>query len=232
MTNTDSIYRTMQVFTDTRRENRRIYLERKRELDAYQGSDGYQREMARAKEKREAADAAARAECQRKADVFLKAMATANGKRKLSPPTADMVQALTVLQMLKHPSLATLDQAANALSGNGLALAALTDLAREAWKDVPDVYIPNYADKATAELDGETVNKAIRDLGHRCQEIMNSSGADRVRERGADRNMRVNGAPYDPDELPQEPPYDSERDFYQRELSWINFDLFQKAVNE
>ena len=36
---------------------------------------------------------------------------------------------------------------------------------------------------------------------------------------------------YDADDLPQEPEYASERDFYNRELKWSDYALFAAAVN-
>lgn len=235
MTNTDYLYQAIKTFTDTRRDNRRIYLERKKQLDAYKGSQGYNNDLEAAMEKRKAADAEARKKCEETVNAALNLMAAVNGKRKLSAPTTEMVNILTVARMLKQPTKPTLDAIANSLDGNALALAALTDIAKEAWKDDPNrlaQFTRNYSAQATAELGAEDTHLAIKALGSRCAAIMNSTGANRARELGADLAKRIHGQVYDPDELPQEEPYTSERDFYQRELVSVNYDLFKAAVNE
>lgn len=234
MKNTEYLYNAMREFTDARRENRRIYLEKKQKLDAYKGSQGYDEDLKQAMEQRNKADAEAKAKCEKIVDSALNLMASVNGKRKLTAPTAEMVNILTVARMLKKPAKPTLDSIANSLGGNALALAALNDIARDAWKDDPNrlaQFTRNYTALATNELGAETAHLAIKDLGKRCADIMNGTGANRIREMSADHAKRIHGANYDPDDLPQEAPYTSERDFYQRELS-ADYDLFSAAVNE
>ena len=231
MTHTDYLYRAMQDFTNARAENRRVYMERKRQLSAYQGSEGYKKELDEAMKKRRDADSVAREKCKKTVSDALDMMQRDCEKRAMTPPTTEMVNLLTVARMLDKPSKATLDAVANSLGGNALALAALNDIAHNAWKDEREsYYIPNYAARATNELTGEAVESAIRGLRRRCSEIMNSTGASRLRERTAKMNATHYGGEVDPDELPQEAPYDSERDFYKRELS-VDYDLFAKAVN-
>lgn len=234
MKNTEYLYNAMREFTDARRENRRIYLEKKQKLDTYKGSQGYDEDLKRAMEQRNEADAEAKAKCEKTVNSALNLMASVNGKRKLTAPTAEMVNILTVARMLKKPAKPTLDSIANSLGGNALALAALNDIAQDAWKDDPNrlaQFTRNYSALATNELGAETAHLAIKDLGKRCADIMNGTGANRIREMTADHAKRIHGANYDPDDLPQEAPYTSERDFYQRELS-ADYDLFSAAVNE
>lgn len=235
MTNTDYLYTAMREFTDIRQANRHVYLDKKHKLDAYKGSQGYDKDLAQAMQERKQADAEARKKCEEKVDAALNLMAAANSKRKLAAPTAEMVNILTVAKMLKHPTKPTLDAIANSLGGNALALAALSDIAKDAWKDDPNrlaQFTRNYAAQATAELGAEETHLAIKALGKRCADIMNGTGANRIREISADHAKRIHGANYDPDELPQEAPYTSERDFYQRELVSTDYDLFSAAVNE
>ena len=170
MKNTEYLYNAMREFTDARRENRRIYLEKKQKLDAYKGSHGYDEDLKRAMEQRNEADAEARAKCEKIVDSALNLMASVNGKRKLTAPTAEMVNILTVAKMLKQPTKPTLDAIANSLDGNALALAALTDIAKEAWKDDPNrlaQFTRNYSSQATAELGAEDTHLAIKALGSR-----------------------------------------------------------------
>lgn len=235
MKNTTYLYDAMREFTNTRRENRRIYLEKKRNLDAYKGSQGYDADLKLAMDKRNESDAEARAKCEKIVTSALNLMVDANNKRKLTAPTTEMVNILTVARMLHKPAKPTLDAIANSLDGNALALAALSDIARDAWKDDPNrlaQFTRNYTAQATVEMGAEDAHLAIKDLGKRCFEIMNSSGANKVREMGAKQSKRLHGNNYDPDNLPQEEPYTSERDFYQRELSSAGYDLFCAAVNE
>lgn len=234
MTNTERLYEAMKSFTDKRRQNREIFLQKKQRIETYRGSAGYERDISDALKIRKEADEAARNECRAVVDEVLADMVKKNSARTVESPTAEQIRLLTVAQMLKKPSKEVLNNIANSLGGNALALAALTDIAREAWKDEPnkvEIYIPSFEQKATAELSAGYVNDVIRALGSSCAEIMKGSGANRVREMGADRNARIYGGKYDPDELPQEKPYETEREFYKREAGNINFDLFAKAVN-
>lgn len=228
MTNTDYLYRAMQEFTEARTEHRRVYMEQKRRLEAYKGSDGYRKDLDAAMKARKDADAAARAKCIETVNSAINMMQEANSKRGLTPPTPEMVQMLSVINMMEKPPKSTLDAVANSLDGNALALSALQDMAQKKYEHDP--FIPNYAARATKELGADVVSGAIRNLHKVCGEIMNSSGASRVREGAAQMHMQHYGGSFDPDDLPQEEPYDSERDFYKRELS-VDYDLFAKAVN-
>lgn len=234
MTNTEKIYNAMKDFTDKRSANRETYLKKKKELEKYQGSVGYQKGISDAMKIRQDANEEARKECEKIVNEVISDMVKKNGERKIEAPTDEQVRLLTVAKMLKKPSKAALDSIANSLNGNALSLAALTDIARDAWKDEPNVlerYITNYEQYATRELSSQAVTDAIKELRTVCSEIRKGSGVNRVREYGADFNVRHHGGKYDPDELPQEEPYTSERDFYNRELRGVDYDLFMKAVN-
>lgn len=233
MTNTDRLYTAMRDFTDKRRENREIFLRKKKSLEGYKGSAGYQKDLDAAMKIRKDADEVARKECQRIVDETLADMVKKNGSRTVAVPTDEHIRLLTVAKMMKKPSKEALDNIANSLEGNALALAALNDIAREAWNNDDKVvrdFLPNYETKATSELSAGYVNDTIRGLGRTCSEIMKSSGISRVRELGLKHNATMYGAKYDPDDYPLEEPYTSERDFYKRE-SGVDYDLFAKAVN-
>lgn len=229
MTNTDYLYRAMQDFTNARAANRRVYMEQRQRLERYSGSEGHKTELDAAMKTRKEADAAARAKCAETVGSAIRLMQDANNRRGLTPPTPEMVQMLSVVNMMDKPPKATLDAVANSLGGNALALSALQDIAKRKYENDPS--IPNYTARATKELGADVVSGAIRNLQKVCGEIMNSSGANRTRELTASRHTQLYGGSFDPDDLPQEEPYDSERDFYKRELS-VDYDLFAKAVND
>ena len=235
MTNTDRLYTAMRDFTNTRRENREIYLRKKKSLEGYKGSEGYQKDLDAAMKIRKEADEVARVACQKIVDEALADMVKKNRSRGVTPPTDEMIRILTVARMMKKPSFPTLDAIANSLGGNALALAALTDIGREAWKDDPAVihhmeFTRNYSAMATDEMGASAAHDAIKALGKSCGEIMRGSGAKRAAELAASNHARIYGGKYDPDELNQEEPYMTERDFYNRTLS-VDYDLFAKAVN-
>ena len=235
MDNAYYLYEAMNDFRKAQIANRTKYLERKKSLDRYSGSAGYADDLKKIQEERNQANAAARAACKAKIDPIFNSMRESNAKRRITAPSEEAVRILTVVKMLKKPSKVFMDSVANSLEGNALALAALDTIMHDAWKDEPDRLervIPNYSDGRVAkELNPQVVAEAINDLQRTCNRILEGSGANRIREMGADRSQRVHGGQYDPDELPQEPEYASEADFYKRE-GHVDFSLFAAAVNE
>lgn len=234
MSNTNRLYTAMRDFTNTRRENREIYLQKKQSLERFRGSAGYQKDLDAAMKIRKDADEVARVACQKIVDETLADMVKKNNSRILTPPSDETIRILTVAQMIKKPTKPTLDAIARSVGGNPLALAALTDIAREAWKDDPNVlnhmeFTRNYNAMATVELGASVAHDAIRSLGKSCSEIMRSS-AERAAELAASIHSKHFGGTYDPDDLPQEAPFTSEQDFFERTLS-VDFALFSKAVN-
>ena len=235
MTNTFALYDAMSDFRKAQIASRETYLQKKKRIDPYAGSTGYEDDLKKIREERNQANAAARAACKAKIDPIFKAMREANAKRSIAAPSEEAIRILTVASMLKKPSKSFLDAVSNSLDGSALCLAALDSIARSAWENDPDPnkrWTPHYeASAAAKELDPQYAADAIKALQNTCNEILNGSGANRVRERGADRNMRVHGMAYDPDDLPQEPEYMTEQDFYKREGS-SDYELFAAAVNE
>lgn len=235
MTRTVELYEAMNEFRKAQIANRAKYLEKKKNLDRYTGSVGYADDLKKIQDERNQANAAARAACKAKIDPIFKAMHEANSKRRITAPSEDAVRILTVVKMMKKPSKVFMDSVANSLEGNALALAALDTIMHDAWKDEQNRLeraIPNYSEGRVAkELNPQVVAEAINALQRTCNRILDGSGANRIREMGADRSQRVHGGQYDPDELPQEPEYITEQDFYKREGS-ADYALFAAAVNE
>lgn len=234
MSRTFDLYDAMNDFRKAQIANRRTFLEKKKNLDRYSGSAGYADDLKKIQDEREKANAAARAACKAKIDPIFKAMHEANAKRGITAPSEEAIRILTAVKMLKKPSKTFLDCVANSLEGNSLALAVLDQIAHDAWKDELNVAnrVVNYSTgRAAKELDPQVVAEAINGLQRTCDGILSGSGANRIREMGADRNKRIHGGQYDPDELPQEPEYMTEQDFYKRE-GHVDFSLFAAAVNE
>ena len=74
MTNTDRLYTAMREFTNTRRQNRDIYLQTKKRLDTYKGSEGYQADLDKAMKQRRDADESARKICKKEVTEALDSM--------------------------------------------------------------------------------------------------------------------------------------------------------------
>ena len=233
MKNTDLLYTAMRDFTNTRRENRETFLRTKRSLEDYKGSKKYDEDLAKAMKVRTDADAVAREACNRIVKEAIDAMYKKNNSRSVTPPTDEQIRILTVAKMIQKPTKPMLDSIARSLEGNSLALTALYNIAHEAWKDDPNIlerFVTRYDTMATKELSVDDVNSIIKELYKSCGEIMNGTGANRVREMGAARSSKIFGGTYDPDDLPQEEPYLTGQDFYSKTIGG-NFDLFSAAVN-
>lgn len=234
MDNAYYLYEAMNEFRKAQIANRETYLNKKQGLDRYKGSVAYDEELKQFQEERSQANAAARAACKAKIDPIFKAMHETNAKRGITAPSEEAIRILTAVKMLKKPSKPFLDCVANSLGGNALALAVLSEIARDAWKDellIENRVVPDYSSRAANELNPDGAAEAINSLQRTCNEIINGSGANRGREMWAKRNQQINGGQFDPDEFPQEPAYESEKDFYTRELPWTNYDSFVAAVN-
>lgn len=242
MTNTDKLYEAVKTFTDKRRENREAYLRKKKSIEGYRGSAGYSTDLEKAMKIRKDADAVAREECKKVVDEAIAEMYKKNRSRTFEAPTEEQIRLLTVAGMIRKPSRETLDTIANSLGGSPLALAALTSIAKEAWKgEKEENYVPNFEAQATDGYTAESTAAMIRALHDKCRHIMSGSGANMVREELAKVHQKHHGGEVDMDELPQEEPYESKSDFFRRELGTyftpngnatpINYALFSKAVD-
>ena len=206
----------------------------KKNIDRYKGSEGYDDDLKMIQEDRKKADDAARAVCKPKVEAALHSMIEVNSKRKATAPTEEQLRLLTAVSMIKKPSRPMLDSIANAMDGNAVGLSVLDDIAENAYKDghiASERFTTNYAARATKEMSVDGTLETIRALSNTCNRIMNGSGANHIRERLAEKNKQHYGSSYDPDDLPQEKPWESDREFYEREMNGLNMDLFSKAVN-
>lgn len=239
MTNTDRLYTAIRDFTNTRRANRDAYLAKKKRLESYKGSDGYKKELDEEMKKRNKADAEAGEICKKIIRETVADMRTANGKRGVVPPSDEHIRLLTVAQMIKKPSISTLESIAVSLGGNAVALSALTDIAREAWKDDPE-HAPTrlsigFNRFATESYEAQEAESMIDTLEKACFQIIDGHGVPRSLEIAAKHNANITGVKVDWDELKQDEPYTVESEFYERTMSGrvdgFNHSLFAKAVN-
>lgn len=234
MSRTFDLYDAMFDFRKAQITSREIFLQKKKNLERYAGSPAYDEDLKKIREEREKANAEARAKCKARIEPIFQAMHEHNAKRRVSVPSEEDMRLLAAVKMLEKPGKILLDSVANTLNGNALSLAILDDIARAAWgneKSLMKRWTQNYSSRATNELTVPAAAEAINNLQRNCYSILSGSGANRVREMGAERNHRLHGGEYDPDELPQEPEYTTEQDFYKREGS-ANYALFAAAVNE
>ena len=235
MSNTSSVYYAMSEYRRAQIQNRETYLQKKKALERYKGSEGYEKDLAKIRNERDDANAAARASVAPRVDAALKAMVEANNKCGVKAPTDEHIRLLNTVKMMPKPSKEMLDSVANSLDGNGMALAALDAIAKEAWRDDPnrlERYTRNYAAMATDALTRDAAAEAIRNLSSACKRIFEGSGASRVREAAARIHGQKYGGSFDSDDFRQEPDYANERDFYSREMVWTDYDLFAAAVND
>ena len=244
MDNAYYLYEAMNDFRKAQIANRGTYLQKKQQLDRYKGSVAYDDDLKKLREEREKANETASAICKEKIGPIFKAMFDANAKRRITAPSEEAIRILTAVSMMEKPSKSFMDCVANSLDGNPLCLAVLDDIARKAWSDEngSDRWTYSYSTgRAAQELDPGITAEAIKNLQKTCNEILSGSGANRIRAMNADLAKLRHGSQYDPDELPQEPEYASQQDFYDRELSHvfsknggmtsIPYALFVEAVN-
>lgn len=226
MTNTEYLYNAMKRFTEARAAARETYLQTMKKYETAKGSPYYTEQKDKAMKVRNDAVEAAKAECVKTVDNALSLMRRTSGERPMKAPTEEQLRILQMLKMRKTVTPNELQAAANAMDGNGAALAVLNEIAHE-QNHTPR----NYTAMATDGLPAAAADEAITTLTKACKSIL-ESGVNRAARIAADHNARINGVKVDPDDLPQEKPYASERDFYERAMPWTPFDVFSKAVNE
>lgn len=227
MTNTEYLYQAIKRFTETRSKARSEFLDVVEKYADAKGSKYYTDRMSEAhKARNEALDKAA-AECRHSVDCAVASMQLAIQKRRMEPPTEEQLRILSLLKMRDKLTQAELDTAANAMDGNGAALAVLSELAQK-----NGVLGRNYGAKATQGLSGEAAMLALKGIVDSCRQIINNrSGANHNRLRSAQMNERLHGAMFDPDSLPQEARYASESDFYGR-ICDTPYEVLCRSLNE
>ena len=226
MTNTEYLYNAMKRFTDARAAAREAYLQTMKKYESAKGSPFYTEQKDKAMKVRNDAVEAAKAECVKTVNSALNLMRNTSGKRPMRAPTEEQLRILQLLKMRKTVTPHELEAAANAMDGNGSALAVLNEIAHE-QNHTPR----NYTAMATDGLPAAAADDAINNLSKACTGIL-ASGVNHAARLAAEHNARINGVKVDPDDLPQEQPYQGEKDFYSRAMPWTPYEVFAKAVND
>lgn len=225
MTNTEGLYAAISEYTRTRAAARDEYLRAVSAIADAKGSKYYTDREQDAAAKRAATMDAAQAKARKSVAVWISDMEKSARNLKLTPPTQDQLNILQMLKLRDKLTEAELDQAANSMDGNGAMLALLNELA------LKHGYMGGYSRYASESLTIDQALELLRNLDAVCASIIdNRSGANAVRLMGAEHNARLYGGEVNPDELPQEPGYSDEFDFYRRCVS-VPYAVFSKAVN-
>lgn len=222
MSLTTELFRALRDFDDTRRGNRDIFLRYKEARKQYRGSEGYNRDMKEAEEKRRRDDETARKEAVNTINSILRKMQENAGKRPLTPPTSEQLAILQVLSMRDTVSKAELDRASVNMAGNALALSALNGIAE---KHFPMGHT-NYASMAS-ELDTKRIDNLLRAVSARAGEILKSP----VKKSALTGARAQHGMVFDEDTLPQREPLTTERDFYRDAVPDEVYAEFESVVN-
>lgn len=221
MTNTQRYTRAIIRFQDARNSAQAEYEKRVAELARYKGSEFYAEELAKAKAGLDARIAEARQECTTSVNSALEAMRKALQNRRMNPPTQEQLAILQALKMRETITQDELDQAAQSMGGNGLALGVVQEIARKQG------IFRGYASLAT-EYPTNAALEAIQALSHQASEFMRSD-----RSRGAERAARYAhehyGAPIG--ELPKRPDLKNEREALEMGVPNSDVERFCDAVN-
>lgn len=226
MTNTEYLYNAMKRFTEARAAARETYMQTMKPYQGAKGSPFYTEQQKKALKIRNDAVEAAKAECIKTVDDALSLMRRTSSNRPMTAPTEEQLRILQMLKMRKTVTPAELQTAANAMNGNGAALAVIQEISRE-QNHTPH----NYTAMSTDGLPASAAEDAIKLLREACAGIL-ESGLTRAKRIASEYHARIYGENVAPDDLPQEKPYSSERDFYEHALPWMPYEVFAKAVNE
>lgn len=204
------LYNAMKKFTDARAAAREEYLQRMKQLADTKGSKYYIDESQKAESRKNNAIEQARMECRQSLAGTFKTMYENNQKRKMQPPTQEQLNILQMLQMREKVTADELQQAANAMNGNGAALQILYELAQK-----HETYHMADIRQEANEFSIAQGKEEIDRLAAECKRIL-ETGARRGAFLGAQYNNRIHGTAMNEEELPQMPLFASESDFERR----------------
>ncbi|MBR3505327.1 MAG: hypothetical protein IKO07_13945 [Clostridia bacterium] len=225
MKRTEILYSAMKDFTDARIAARAEYFAKMKPIETAKGSKYYNDARKEAEKARRATVDEARAKAADTVDVMIASMRKANSVRAMAAPTEEQLRILQALKMREKVTLNELDAAANAMCGNGAGLAVVEEIAQNSG-----VAHPNYNALATAGLSIAEGERVINNLLEACKRVLNGTGATRAAELNRLRQADIHNEHINPDDLPQEPPYESVSDFYARNIS-TPYDIFSQAVD-
>lgn len=225
MTNTEYLYNAMKQYQQARSAARAEFIETMKPLESAKGTPYYSDKRDTALRKREEAVKAAQDEARRVLSIAVNCMRNAISSRKMVPPTEEQLRILQMLNMRDKVSRAELDTAANAMDGNGSALALLSEIADK--NDIP----VSYDHMSTTGLAANTAERLVLEIRAACVKRINDTvGARHSSVLAADYYARNHGNSYNPDDLPQEAPYESEEEFYSG-ITSIPFNIVSKSLN-
>lgn len=139
--NSDLFYNRAAEFQSKRKEIIDTYESTLAKLEKAKGSQLYTEETEKAAKTRDAALQALQSEYREYFRISLDAMADANSKRGVTPPTADQIAILQALKMRSKPDpnnttaitafQRELDRAANSCTDNAMCISVINDIARD-----------------------------------------------------------------------------------------------------
>lgn len=234
MTNMERLYNSVKKFTEARAAARTEYLNKMNQLEGFRGSDYYSDEQRKAADRRREAVEAAKLDYVAGVNAALNAMRKTVASRPTRELTPGQIALLQALKMRKVVSTHEIEEAANAMNGNGAGLRVLQEISDEQWvmqqrgernhpgrkQDGNETRFRPVNCLAMIEdgLNGDserTPDSVIDSLAKSCQRIIETSVA-RPAYAAAKHNELRTGVKFDPDKLKQEPLYESEQDFYER----------------
>ena len=155
--NTDLFYSRAAEFQSKRKEIMDTYESTLAKLEKAKGSQLYTEETEKAAKTRDAALEALQSEYREYFRISLDAMSEANGKRGVTPPTAEQLSILQALKMRDSVTQRELDRAANSCKDNALAISVINEIAKK------NGFLRGYHTE-TGEMSVEDADKAIESL--------------------------------------------------------------------
>lgn len=244
MSNTNNLYDAMRKFQQARNTAQETYLQTMKKYESAKGTDYYSDQQAISAKVRDEAIAAARAACIQTVNNALACMRSAIERKGMTAPTDEQLRILQLLKMRDVREIAPeeLQAAAVSMNGNGAALAVVQSIANDkmearaqddkAGKPLQaPYYAPNFLALSTDGLPAAQATKALDSLQEICRNIIHGNGASRAATLAAEYQQRRQGTPYNPDDLPRERDYESEREFFERYMIATPFEAFAKTVN-
>lgn len=131
ITNTDLLYAKMKEFQDKRVGITEAYDKSVKSLERFKGSQGYEEDLKKLKEKHEADLKGLRDDYRPSINTVLSGMMEAVGRRSISAPTEDQINLLNVLKMKKRVTLEELSRTAEAVKDNPIAIAVVSEIAKD-----------------------------------------------------------------------------------------------------
>ena len=207
---TSWLYNAIKKFTDTREAARQEHMQRIQQLESAKGSKYYIDEKSKADRRQANIVEQARMECRQSLASTFKIMKENNSKRGMQPPTEEQLRILQMLKMRENVTADELQQAANAMNGNGAALQLLYEFAQKAG-----IHALSDIRQDANEFSIKQADDEINRIMNQCKGIL-ETGARRAAFLAAQHNEKHAGIPMNEDALPQEDLFSSESDFERR----------------